>query len=371
MKLVLALLVLTGCIDQEPTFVSNKDVEKAAGTGDTPTLCAGLRMKDETTRSLAAEKLKDYGLDQDCLCERLTFDGRWDPSILGGLAHGEDAEKLACVGKLLDDPAAPDRVALVGAMLKIPAVRPRLVTAAGSDADPDVRAAAIATFRATRDAAEAEAAVKWLESDPEPKIRAAAASALFGQKVADAALAKAAIEDKDATVRGAALAAWHVGKPENFAEVACKMLLTDPEPAARLAALGEMKATRDPALLTCLRTRTATEETSPEVRAALLRTLASSAAPEAAQTLCDAIPDWVRMYVKDASPAEGDDILKAQNDRDFEKSYECVQAAVRKAGGYTCAGRAYVGAFFRELGGKGPVPNCGGGPARASNEIVF
>ena len=205
----------------------------------------------------------------------------------------------------------------------------------------------------------------------DPGVRAAAAAALFGQPTADAALAEAVRKDADPKVRGAALVAWHVGKPANFAEVACAMLMEDPEPAARLAALTEMKATRDPALLACLKQRAMTEETSPEVRAALLRTLASSAAPEAAQVLCDAIPDWVRMYVKDAAPEEGDDILKAQNDRDFEKSYDCVQAAVRKGGGYTCAGRAYVGAFFRELGGKGPVPSCGGGPARASNEIVF
>ena len=92
--------------------------------------------------------------------------------------------------------------------------------------------------------------------------------------------------------------------------------------------------------------------------------------PVGSDVLCDVIPAWVKTYVKDAPPSEGDDILRAQNNRDFERSYACAQAAARQAGSYTCAGKAYVGAFYREVGGKSGVPSCGGG-SRASNEIVF
>jgi hypothetical protein len=136
-----------------------------------------------------------------------------------------------------------------------------------------------------------------------------------------------------------------------------------------------MRATRDPEQLACLTERLDKEESAPEVRAALLKTLSSSADPVAARALCDAIPGWVKRYVRDAAPSEGDDILKAHNNRDFEKSYDCAQAAMRQSGGYTCHGKAYVGAFFRDVGGKASVPNCdgkGGGKSSSSaGEIVF
>lgn len=365
--------LLFACVSSEPSFVSENDLDKALAGGNTPALCAGLRMKEPATREAAAEKIKDYGLEIDCLCDRLQFDGRWDPSILAGLAKATNAERVGCVGTLLDDPAQPERTGLATALLKIPVARSRLLTAAGADADPAVRAAAMPTFRSSKDPAEIAQVQGWLASDPSPVVRAAAATALLGQSTAEGALRDAVAKDADPYVRGAAIATYATIKPADFDDVVCKALLEDAAPEVRIAALGAMRATRDPEQLACLRTRATTEETSPEVRAALLGTLKSSAAPEAAKVLCDVIPEWVRLYVKDAAPAEGDDILKAQNDRDFEKSYDCAQAAVKRGGGYTCAGRAYVGAFFRDLGGKASVPSCGGAPrgASASNEIVF
>ncbi|MDP2313263.1 MAG: HEAT repeat domain-containing protein [Pseudomonadota bacterium] len=368
------LFLLLACVDSEPAFVSVRDLDKAHASADTPALCAGLRMKDAPTRESAAEKLKDYAYDSSCLCERLQYDGRWDPSILSGLAKATDAEKTGCVGTLLDDAAQPERPALVTALLKIPVARARIVTAAASDADPTVRAAAMTVFRNSKDPAELAQVQGWLASDPDATVRAAAASALLGQAAAEGALRDATSKDQDPGVRAAALATYHSLKVADFDTVACAALLEDAAPAVRLAALDTMRATRDPEQLDCLRRRATTQEDAPEVRAALLKTLASTAAPEAAKVLCDTIPWWVKTYVKDAAPGEGDDILRAQNDRDFERSYDCVQTAVRQAGGYTCAGRAYVGAFFRDLGGKAGVPSCGGtggAGGAASNEVVF
>jgi hypothetical protein len=365
-------LLLLACVDSEPAFVSVRDIDKALATGDTASLCAGLRMKDAPTREAAASKLKDYPYDSSCLCERLQVDKRWDPAILDGLAKATDAEKVGCVGTLMDDPAQPERTALVTALLKIPAARGRLVTAAASDADPTVRAAAMTVYRNSKDPAELTQVQGWLASDPNAAVRAAAAAALLGQASAEGALRDAIGKDADPAVRAAALTVYPSLKPADTDVVACKALLEDAAPEVRIAALGTMRATRDAEQLACLRTRATTEDTSPEVRAVLLKTLASSAAPEAAAVLCDSIPVWVKTYVKDTAPAEGDDILRAQNDRDFERSYACVQAAVKAGGGYTCAGRAYVGAFFRDLGGKAGVPTCGAGGARAaSNEVVF
>jgi len=367
------LFLLLACVDSEPAFVSGRDLEKAHATGDTGALCAGLRMKDASTRESAAQKLKDYAFDSSCLCDRLQFDNRWDPSILSGLAKATDAEKVGCVGTLLDDPAQPERPALVSALLKIPAARPRLITAAGTDADPAVRAAALSVFRNTKDAAEVTQVEKWLAESSDVPVRAAAAQALFGQPTASGAMKAAITKDADPAVRAAALTTYPSLEAADLDETACAALLDDAAPEVRLAALGTMRATRDPEQLACLKKRALTPEDAPEVRAAVLKTLASSAAPEAAATLCAIIPEWVEAYVKDGPPGEGDDILRAQNDRDFERSYDCVGAAVKQGGGYTCAGRAYVGAFFRDLGGKASVPTCGAGgaPRAASNEVVF
>jgi hypothetical protein len=367
------LFLLLACVDSEPAFVSGRDLEKAHATGDTGALCAGLRMKDASTRESAAEKLKDYAFDSSCLCDRLQFDGRWDPSILSGLAKATDAEKVGCVGTLLDDPAQPERPALVSALLKIPVARARLVTAAAGDTDPAVRAAALSVFRNTKDAGEITQVSGWLADNADATVRAAAAQALFGQPSAADAMKTAITKDADPAVRSAALTTYPSLEAADLDAVACAALLGDAAPEVRIAALGTMRATRDAEQLACLKERALKPEDAPEVRAALLKTLAGSAAPEAAATLCEVIPAWVKAYVKDDPPGEGDDILRAQNDRDFERSYDCVGAAVKQGGGYTCAGRAYVSAFYRDLGGKASVPTCGAGgaPRAASNEVVF
>lgn len=368
------LSLLLACVDSEPQFVSERDIDKAFGTGDTPSLCAGLRMEDPKTREAAARRLSEYGLDSSCLCERLTYEDRWDAAILGGLTKAKDVEKVGCVGTLLDAKDAPERPALAAALLKVPAVRPRVIEAAASDSDPAVRAAAMPVFRGTKDKAEVDRLAGWLTSDPNPAVRAAAASALFDQAGAADALRTAATSDAEPSVRAAALAVLPTAKPADLDDILCKALLDDPTPEVRLGALAAMKGTRDPEQLACLATRVEREESSPEVRAALLGLLAKNGDPKAAKILCDAAPGWIRMYVKDAPPSEGDDILKAQNDRDFEKSYDCGQAA-QKAGGYTCQGKAYVATFFQSVGGKVGVPNCGGGKPSGSGggggEIVF
>ena len=73
------------------------------------------------------------------------------------------------------------------------------------------------------------------------------------------------------------------------------------------------------------------------VRASTLNALYRSPSDEAALVLCNAIGPFLRMYVKtgiaDTLPAVN--IIEQQNNRDFERSYECVQKALRQ-GGYSC-----------------------------------
>jgi len=70
----------------------------------------------------------------------------------------------------------------------------------------------------------------------------------------------------------------------------------------------------------------------------------------------------VRSYLKEGMPDKvpGTDIIAAQNDRDFERSYECVARASASSGGYSCFGKKYVNGWFRELGGSTSVPKCPG-----------
>ena len=103
------------------------------------------------------------------------------------------------------------------------------------------------------------------------------------------------------------------------------------------------------------------------VRDRLLEVLKSSPNDNAALVLCDAIPFWMRSYVDKDIPDKlpGTMIVKAQNDRDFKRSYECMQKAWRKSSGYSCFARLHVGLWFRTLGAKNiRVPECPGYEAK-------
>jgi len=84
--------------------------------------------------------------------------------------------------------------------------------------------------------------------------------------------------------------------------------------------------------------------------------------PGVAKILCDAIPFWLRTYNKEDIPDKipGTDIIGAQNDRDFENSYACLQKAYAKSSGYSCFAKMYAGWWFRQVGGSAYVPKCPG-----------
>jgi hypothetical protein len=111
-----------------------------------------------------------------------------------------------------------------------------------------------------------------------------------------------------------------------------------------------------------LRERAFTVEEDSGVREKLLDVLGSSPSKDAANVLCEAIPFWAKNYLKTGMPDKvpGTDIIRAQNTRDFERSFECVQKAVRSSSGYSCYARAYTGFWLRELGGTASVPRCPG-----------
>lgn len=369
------LTLLLACDPPAPAFVDKTMIEKAQIHGDLYIICAGLTMKDDSTRGFAADTLLTIDPVPSCLCEHLERDGKWDLPVVRSLGKGTEDAQVGCATALLDKPGMEDRAGLVGqlARIKAPAVQARITEAAKSDTDATVRAAALAVLRPGKNPDDL-ALVKGALADPNPALRAAAATALVGVDEATDAVAALA-KDPDSGVRAAAILALR-GTPR-FAEVACPTLRTDTDPAVRASVAAGFEATKDEAALACLREHMLEKEDDAMVRTAMLGALRKTRAPAAAATLCDAIPFWVRTYIGEDKPErEGPaDIIFAQNDRDFEKSWECVQKAV-KAGGYkTCEQRFYVNDWFHELGGGNAKPNpCkmpAGGGGGGGGEIVF
>lgn len=372
--------LLAGCLSVEPTFVTQPDIDRALRTGDLVPVCAGLKQKDEAVRTYAAEKLRDAeSSDAACLCDHLVRDGAWDAAVLDGMKGPAKDARIGCAAKLVDDPALADRVGLVNKLLalKSDTVKARLKLAATGDADPAVRAAAVSAYSGSKDAAELAQLAAGLETNP-PEWVAAAAPVLAGRPEAQDTLRRLAVESPDGAVRASALAAYRSYDAPDFPELLCRAVNEDADAGVRRAAIAAVRTVRDPKVLACLRTRALTEEADPTVRLVLLQSLAKNAAPDAAAILCDAIPFWVQTYVKDApvQKESADDVVFYQNERDFEQSYACVERAW-KAGRYSRCGKAYLGQYFRELGGKvsfpacGDAPGSGGGGGGGGNEIVF
>jgi HEAT repeats len=356
------LFALIACTETEPLHVDERDLDKAMSHGDRAALCAGLKMKDEDTRAAAAKHLSEFGGDSACLCERAKFDGRWDPPILEALKGVKKDEKVACLGTLLDDPTAPDRVALAKALYGIPApaLRARLKKAASDDADPKVRAYALAAYCDSKDPADAKMLADGLASNPDATWRASAATALTGRPEAKELLEKAVASDQEGTVRAAALAALKNTQGYAWTELGCKALLSDPAPEVRAEAALLFRATTDEKAIACLREAMFKVEPDGRVRASMLKTLRGTPAQPGADILCDAASFWIANYVRDAEPErEGDsDILFAQNDRDFERSLACVERALGNTAGWSCHGRAYASSWRYHLGGPRRDVNC-------------
>ena len=327
---------LLGCVAQPPNFIDQAGIDHAIATADMVSICAGMAMKDAGTRGYAAEKIATWSPPQDCACEHLERDGGWDAPVIRGLKNATADETAGCVAALLDKPTLPDRAGLVTAIasMKVPKVQVRLVEAAKSDADAGVRASAMVALRPDKDVASRELVIAAL-SDADARVRAGAATALIGIKDAGPQLA-AATKDSDPSVRAASLASLKTVEGFAFADVACPILAADPDETVRASAAAAMTGTRDEALLACLKSHMAEREDSSMVRVGMLTALRKSSTQTASDILCDAIPFWTRTYVGDG-PVERDsdvDIVGAQNARDFERSYDCVDKAW-KAGHYS------------------------------------
>ncbi len=362
----LILLALAAC-DMTPSYVDTKDIEQAAARGAWSTVCKGLEMKEDRIRRYATEQLwktKAPAEEQACICDHLAVgENGWDPAIAEGLQTLGDDTIVGCFARLVEKPSLEKRTEAVVALAKTtaPIARTTLAAVAVADGDVEARVHAVAAIAGNKEFKDTMVAL--LDSS-EKKLRAAAAEGLRGIK--DRALTDRLIEiatnDSEGDVRAAALVSVKSSGSSKGQEMVCSAMLNDDSPAVREAAIRTFRGTRRDSAVKCLRDRAFAEEKSAAVRDALLEVLKSSPNDNAALVLCDAIPFWMRTYVKDDIPDKipGTMIVKTQNDRDWERSYECFERAYRKSSGYSCFAKMHVGLWFREVGGKNYVPSCPG-----------
>ena len=357
---------LLGC-EMTPSYVDTKDIEQATARGSWATVCKGLEMNEDRIRRYATEQLwKNKAPDEAlaCICEHLPEEGgKWDAAIAEGLEGMKDDTIAGCFGDLIKNPELNKRTEAVVAFSKMaaPSTRSILAEIATAEGDMPSRIRAAEAIGGDHDHKEALMGLIGHEDDG---LRAAAAAGLGGHKdktIVDA-LINVATTDKVGEVRAAALVAVKQSGSSKAQDMVCTAMIEDDSPAVREAAVRTFKGTRRDSAVKCLRDKAFKEEPEASVRDALLAVLKSSPNDNAALVLCDAIPFWMRTYVKDDIPDKipGTMIVKTQNDRDWERSYECFKRAYQRSSGYSCFAKMHVGLWFREVGGKNYVPSCPG-----------
>ena len=364
------LLGLLGGCEIPPRYVEESaQVDAFLARSSYRSACVGLKAQDADVRTYAASRLAEYAqvkVVNDCLCAAV-YDaetGVVGQNVLEGLAGSRRDDLADCVLPALEDSRVSDedRTALVRGLgaLQAKGSYQALGTLVKAGKDPAVRAEAAKALRGSSTAVEILAGA--LTTDDDASVRAAAAAGLGGRRddVAQDALRDAITTDADASVRAAAVEGLTHTSAQND-KALCAALGSDGDEGVRAAVVRNWKGTKRKRALECVEEHMKRVEASGAVRGAVLETLAASPSDYAADLLCRHIPTWVRHYIVDQIHVDvtGADIVKAQNDRDFERSYECVQRALRK-GGYSCYGKNYLGHWMRELGGSAPTPWCPG-----------
>ncbi|MFK7926855.1 MAG: HEAT repeat domain-containing protein [Myxococcota bacterium] len=362
-------LSLGGC---DPNWVETSgEIDVFIGQGRWSAVCVALKNdRNDSLRKYAAEKLVAAGdepVAKACVCERvMSFrNGPYDVSIVEGFRGTKRDDLVPCVLPALDEATGEERVHLVGQIggIGAPSAHKKMAELAKDTKEPvEVRVAAVQALLPERVAYRADL-LDRLVNDPAPEVRAEAAATFENEKDDGvvAALVKAARDDADGAVRAAALKSVVKLRIDETDKMVCDMMMNDPDERVRDRAVRSFKGSKRRVALDCLKKRLLTEEKSGMVRESTMKAIYASPDPYAADILCDAIGPFTRMVVGElpVHKMEGADIVKHQNNRDFERSYECVQKAVRQ-GGYSCYGRYNLADWLERLGGKAFKPTCKG-----------
>ena len=363
------LAVFSMACEIAPQYIERSgEVDLHIAHGRYKSACVGLEMPDEELRRFTAGRLSGFPESQeatDCICAA-AYDAEkhtWDVPVLDGLRASTRGDLATCIAPALNDKALDERDKLIKmfAAIHAPEAYDAVAAAADGETDPEVRGAMVAALQPSEP--HVPLLLNLLREDEVTEVRAGAAKALKGRKGDEVVevIVAAATKDPEGSVRAAALSAVVKVRVPQTDEMVCRAMMEDPDEAVRETAVRAYKGTKRKVALDCLRKRALEKEESGAVRQAVLEALGASPSDEAAKILCDSIGPWLRLYVKDKIYSEipGSDIVKAQNNRDWENSYSCV-AKARSQGGYSCYARNYLGHWFNELGGKASTPWCPG-----------
>jgi hypothetical protein len=349
---------LFACIDTTPTEVTKADITQAFIKKNVSTICVGLTMDDPNIQSFATEKIRALGGAEatSCLCTNIVdSDGMLREGVAIGM-HGESSnDRAECFSKVLTKPniGMPIKAIQLFSKLEAPIVQTRLAKIAEDKSiNAKQRAAALEIVALSEEYIDAALA---LSADPEPLVMAAAIKVMgehTRSKEARRTIAQN-LANENPEVRAAAIFAFKRHVPTKADSALCKAMLNDPEAMVRTAAVKALFKIRRPEGVRCLRELAMKEEPDAAVRDALIKTLGSAlgdAKKPAYQALCDAIPFWLKTYVKDdvIDKLEGVHIVKEHNRVDWENSPKCVERAFKASSGYSCYAKMHI-ALWRNL----------------------
>ena len=370
--MILALILACSSMESSSGPVSKGDIELAVARKDLRKICAGLQMDDPEVQAYATEQLRifDPNDTKDCLCTHLP-----DPEngFKAGVAEGLKGERrnalASCFTDLVLKPETKNRGQAIVALANIPApiVNKSLMDlATNTQDDPKVRAQAILAVGGYDDNFD-DIAMLWEDNEPLVKAASIEMLGIHTKQRGARQLIKEALESETAEVRAAAMQSYYNHVRRKADETLCTSMMEDPSPLVREAAIRAYVKTTRKEPIRCLRKKATTLEEDRDVRAALLHTLKMADGPAekpAFAVLCDAIPFWLQNYVEDKLPEEDPetDIVKMQNDLDYENSEKCFAKAYATRKGYSCHATKYISWFYKQVIGSETlyVPACPG-----------
>ncbi|MEZ4319632.1 MAG: HEAT repeat domain-containing protein [Myxococcota bacterium] len=363
------LALLLACQVVPRRIEEASEVDKFMSQQNYASACVGLlNLDDDGLRTYTAQQLvplETTSVARRCLCDAL-YDAdkhRADLAVALGLQNSKRDDLATCLAPAVSDPAVEERTKVAEALGRLGSAAgfEALEAVAKTDSDPAVRAAAARSLKPSTKAR--HTLIEVVLNDPDASVRAGAAEGLEGKTDDEvvSAIGKVLDDDPDNSVRAVALRSLMVAQAPGSMTKVCRTLMEDADATMRVGAANALKGTKRAAGIDCLKRRLLEYEENPAVRTAVMEALFASPSDKATDALCELIHPVLKLYVTDkiAEETQGVDIVAFQNNRDHERSWECVNAAWKR-GGLSCYARNHLGRWVNDLGGKAHRPLCPG-----------